>query len=184
MKYLWMLIFLGTSQFTTAFFGLTKHFNTHQEPQFKVSKSLKQLPIEKWIEQKLDNFNPQDNRRWKMRYYEDLSNLETGGPIFIYLGGEWTITPGSIMEGTLIHEMAHDAHGALFYTEHRFYGQSRPTQNTTTENLRFLSLDQSMADVAYFIKYIRSSSSQMNNSKVILVGASYSGKYLSYLYMN
>lgn len=173
-------IFLTVVQFVSAFFGWTKHTNTHQEPQVQVLKKCcgsLAVPDEKWITQKLDHFNPQDMRKWNMRYYEDLSNFEQDGPIFIYLGGEWTISPRSIAEGTLIHEMALDTHGALFYTEHRYYGKSHPTQNTTTENLRYLSVDQALADVAFFINFQRSYNSLMRNSKVIVVGASYSGKW-------
>lgn len=38
----------------------------------------------KWIEQRLNNFDPQDERVWNMRYMENSLYLEDGGPIFIY----------------------------------------------------------------------------------------------------
>jgi hypothetical protein len=136
-------------QVSLAFFGLTKGFNTHDEPQFASTRCCsiaqyigQRAPTEKFIEQSLDNFNPLDSRRWQMRYFENDAHFQPGGPIFIYLGGEWTISSGSITQGTLIVEMAQEMHGILFYTEHRFYGQSRPTNNTSTANLRFLTIDQ------------------------------------------
>lgn len=182
MKHLILKIFnvIFIFKFASAFFGLTRFSNTHQEPQFQSQKCCKRflIPIEKWIDQRLDNFNPLDDRKWKMRYYEDMSLLQPQGPIFIYLGGEWTISSRSIQEGTLIYEMAQETGGALFYTEHRYYGKSHPTQNTTTDNLKYLSVDQALADVAHFINFIKSSIPDLQHSKVIVVGASYSGKYI------
>lgn len=71
--------------------------------------------------------------------------------------------------------MAQELNGTLFYTEHRFYGKSRPTNNTEVENLRFLSIDQALEDLAYFITHIKSTSRDFDESGVILVGGSYSG---------
>lgn len=178
MKFLTIFVVLIICKFSSGFFGVTRYTNTHQEPDYQALRYFGSFstPTEEWIEQRLDNFNPQDTRKWQMRYYQDLTLVEPNGPIFIYLGGEWTISPGSIMSGRLIHEMATEMHGALFYTEHRFYGQSHPTPDTKTENLKYLSIDQALADVAHFIEYIRSTVPELENSKVILVGGSYSGK--------
>lgn len=58
-----------------------------------------------------------------------MSNSEyfkANGPLFIYLGGEWAISPGSITNGHFV-DMAAENNGYLFYTEHRYYGQSWPT---------------------------------------------------------
>jgi hypothetical protein len=142
-----LAVLTSACHFSDAFFGLSRKYNTHEEPQFPSNRccffaQFQRAPTQKFIDQNLDNFNPQDFRRWQMRYYENDAHFQAGGPIFIYLGGEWTISPGSITQGTLIVEMAQEMHGMLFYTEHRFYGQSRPTANTTTENLRFLTIDQ------------------------------------------
>lgn len=92
------------------------------------------------------------------------------------VGGEWTISSGSISAGTHIYDMASELNGTLYYTEHRYYGSSHPTNNTSTENLRYLSVDQALADLAVFIGHIKASSPDLENSGVILVGASYSGK--------
>lgn len=172
-----LTILIAVSDFSVAFFGFSKHFNTHEEPQFETTRFFNHFraTTEKFFEQSLDNFNPQDTRRWQMRYYENDIYFQPNGPIFIYLGGEWTISPGSISQGTLIVEMAEEMNGILFYTEHRYYGRSRPTANTTSDNLRFLSIDQALADTAHFINFVKKSSPDFANSSVILVGASYSG---------
>ncbi len=37
----------------------------------------------------------------------------------------------------------------------RFYGKSIPNNDMSTENLRFLSVDQALADLAGFLKYYK-----------------------------
>lgn len=57
---------------------------------------------------------------------ETGEHYKAGGPLFIYVGGEWAINAGSISRGHF-YDMAKDLGAYLFYTEHRYYGLSRPT---------------------------------------------------------
>lgn len=178
MKLLIAIVFLCCVKVSLGFFGYTRKYNNHEEPFIPHTNRV--LPIvpkiisEKWIEQRLDHFNPQDDRRWQMRYLENDEHFQDGGPIFIYVGGEWTISSGSISYGSHIYDLARELNGTLYYTEHRYYGYSHPTNNTSTENLRFLSVDQALADLAVFVNHVKSSPS-LANSGVIMVGGSYSG---------
>jgi hypothetical protein len=154
---------------THGFMGLSRN---NREPPIPTRKSSKLLYYSE-IEQKVDNFDPQNNQTWQMRYIGNDEHFQAGGPIFIYIGGEWTISAGSIMGG-LIWDMAKEHNGYLFYTEHRYYGQSHPTPDISTENLRYLNVDQALADLAHFIVFARQTIPGLENSKVILVGGSYS----------
>lgn len=174
--------FLCLIKVSNGFFGFTSKLNGHEEPflphtnRFLIFGNVGLESVkEKWIEQRLDNFNPQDSRRWKMRYLENSVHFKPGGPLFIYVGGEWTISAGSIGFGSHVYDLAEELNGIIFYSEHRFYGQSRPTANTSTENLRFLSVDQALADLAFFISHVKASSPDYADSGVILIGGSYSG---------
>lgn len=71
-------------------------------------------------------------------------------------------------------DMAKELKGTMFYTEHRYYGKSQPTEDTSTKNLEFLTAEQALADLAHFIEYIKASSEGYKNSGVVVVGASYS----------
>lgn len=44
----------------------------------------------------------------------------------------------------------------------------------STDNLKYLSADQALADIAYFIKYQKSQISALEKSKVVVIGGSYS----------
>ncbi|XP_051166527.1 putative serine protease K12H4.7 [Leptopilina boulardi] len=131
------------------------------------------LTNEKWITQLVDHFHIQDSRTWKMRYLENDGYFNGTGPILIMLGGEWSINPGFLNAG-LMHGIGAQ-HGALmYYTEHRFYGKSRPFENVSTKNLKYLNVDQALADVAYFIETVKRER-KLNNTMVIVFGGSYAG---------
>lgn len=57
------------------------------------------------------------------------------------------------------------------------------SRNVTFENLEFLTVEQSLADIAIFIEFIRSSSDIYRNSKVILWGSGYGGTISTYARM-
>jgi hypothetical protein len=151
-------------------------FSEHQEPpmdQF-ASAGFVEDPVEvKWIERRLNNFDPQDNRTFMMRYMENNAHLEDGGPIFIYIGGEWTIRNSTLNYGH-ISDMMREMKGIMFYTEHRYYGETRPTPDLRMDNLRYLNVDQALADLAHFIVHVKSTTPALRNSGVILIGGSYS----------
>lgn len=119
----------------------------HQEPPPPPTPPNARDVQTRWITQRLNNFDKQDTRVWNMvggilqlsleiyqlknhfcfqRYMVNNEYFEPGGPIFIYVGGEWTISAGWLQSGHM-HDMARDMHGIMFYTEHRYYGESHPT---------------------------------------------------------
>ncbi|GLV36675.1 uncharacterized protein CBL_02490 [Carabus blaptoides fortunei] len=126
-----------------------------------------------WLtfEAQQDNFDNNNNEVWNMRYIANDQFHNPDGPIFIMLGAEWTIDPGYV-EGGLMFDMALAHDGAMFYTEHRYYGQSFPVDDLSTNNLRFLTTEQALADVAGFIRHLKMSEGYQN-SKVVVVGGSY-----------
>ncbi|XP_058805527.1 putative serine protease K12H4.7 isoform X2 [Phymastichus coffea] len=164
---------LLTSVNAVGFHGL--HFKGLKEPIWIGPRILD----EKWIEQRLDHFNHRDNRTWQMRYYEEDRYFNHSGPIFIMLGGEWTINPGFLSNG-LMHDLAKQHKALMFYTEHRYYGNSRPTQNMSTDNMQYLNVDQALADVANFIDNIKFNKN-ISDSKVVVFGGSYAGNMAAWI---
>ncbi|KAH8311478.1 hypothetical protein KR044_006548 [Drosophila immigrans] len=79
--------------------------------------------------------------------------------------------------------MAVENGGMLFYTEHRYYGQSWPHENNSlsAEQLQYLSLHQALGDLAHFIRYQKYHNPQLNQSKVVLIGGSYSGSMVAWM---
>ncbi|KAJ2950872.1 hypothetical protein O0L34_g5232 [Tuta absoluta] len=127
----------------------------------------------KWIVQRLDHFHDQETRTWNMRYFEHLEYFQQNGPIFIFIGGEGSVY-GEMFRGSLLDEFAKETHGAIFTSEHRYYGLSMPLDKSVTENLKYLSSEQALADIAHLIKSIKSQP-RFERSKVVAVGGSYAG---------
>ncbi|XP_055716913.1 putative serine protease K12H4.7 [Phlebotomus papatasi] len=151
----------------------------HREPPPPTPKIDPRVVTEEWIEQKLDNFDDNNNATYQMRYLANAEFYQPGGPIFIYVGGEWSVSPGWITGGHTF-DMARELNGYLFYTEHRFYGQSRPTPDLSFENLQYLHVNQALADLAHFIEVKKQEIPGASSSGVILVGASYSATMVTW----
>lgn len=82
--------------------------------------------VEAWIEQRLDNFDPQNRETWQQRYLMNGQHFLEDGCIFVFLSGEWSVTEYRL-ENSLMEEMSQEFSCYMFYLEHRYYGESRPT---------------------------------------------------------
>uniref|UniRef100_A0A1L8EGF3 Putative serine protease n=1 Tax=Haematobia irritans TaxID=7368 RepID=A0A1L8EGF3_HAEIR len=158
-----------------AFQNIFNRLHKEPGPEIKARANVVTLTIE----QKLDHFDENETRTWNMRYMANDEFYEEGGPLFIYVGGEWQISPGYISGGHF-YDMAQEHKGYLFYTEHRFYGQSYPVSAMTNENMKYLHVRQALADLAHFIRTMKATIPGMSNSKVILAGGSYSATMVTW----
>ncbi|XP_052784512.1 putative serine protease K12H4.7 isoform X2 [Mya arenaria] len=134
------------------------------------------LPVEMYYEfQTLDHFDGGDFKYWRQRYFVNNATYRPDGPLFLMLHGQSAANPVWMVTGAW-HEYARQ-HGALMVMlEHRFFGESQPTDNVTSESLRFLSSRQALADVASFVDYIKEFYMyHLKGSKVIVFGGGYAG---------
>ncbi|XP_076764342.1 putative serine protease K12H4.7 [Xylocopa sonorina] len=148
------------------------HFHGLEEPQSLAQANTENI-TEGWIQLPVDHFDSRDNRTWSMRYYENSGFFERDGPILIMIGGEWEISKGFLQSG-LMYGLASAYNATMYYTEHRYYGKSKPTTDVSSENLQYLSVDQALADLAYFIE-TKKKENGLWNSTVIVFGGSYAG---------
>ncbi|XP_025829655.1 putative serine protease K12H4.7 [Agrilus planipennis] len=108
--------------------------NRHGPPPIKVPIGRTSSPVWANITQRVDHFNPVDKRTWTMRYVYNGECFKSGGPIFLTLGGEWTISTVDLMAGTF-YDIACENGGYMFNTEHRYYGESQPTRTCQPMNV-------------------------------------------------
>lgn len=101
-------------------------------------------------------YEPHTNATFSQKYVFDNSYYVPGGPIFLYIGGETSVQSRfSNLETGLI-QIFMEAFGGLgIILENRYYGDSFPFNSSTTENLRFLTTEQTIADNAYFAQHVR-----------------------------
>jgi len=132
---------------------------------------------QKWFTtQILDHFNAQDTRVYSQRYWVVSDYYKQGGPVFLYICGEYTC-PGVNQERLYPVQLAQQ-HNALFLVlEHRFYGLSQPFGDLKTSSLAFLTVEQALEDLAYFIGWFKTSGgfNLNDNQPWITIGGSYPG---------
>ena len=76
-----------------------------------------------------------------------------GFPIFVWVGGEGTESCTRLTGGLNMVTAAVKHQALLLNVEHRFYGDSYPTSDSSTANLQFLSSEQALADLARIISH-------------------------------
>ncbi|XP_026831835.1 putative serine protease K12H4.7 [Drosophila erecta] len=107
--------------------------------------------------------------------------FKPNGTIFFFMGGKGSILSPTtnvsniMLTNSFIHDLAKKYGGYLVHSEHRYYGESKATRDLHLKSLKYLSVPQAMADVAQLIRFLKANSTFFGQSKVFLVGGSYSG---------
>jgi pimeloyl-ACP methyl ester carboxylesterase len=141
------------------------------------------LPVETaaegWFDQTLNPEDPADSRTFKQRFYKYSGHSRgVGAPVVLYVGGESELTARSFM-GRFTQEVARSVQGHLLALEHRYYGESLPFTDLTSENLKYLSTENALSDLIRFQEFaIREWGL---SGKWIVIGGSYPGSLAAYL---
>lgn len=132
-------------------------------------------------------YEPHSEDSFELRYWFDASHYEKGGPVIVLHGGE-TDGEGRLpfLQKGMLAQLAQETHGIGVVMEHRYYGQSFPTKDLSTESLRFLTTEQALADSAYFAQNVEFEGLEdidltAPNTPYILYGGSYAGGQVAFL---
>ncbi|KIX99447.1 uncharacterized protein Z520_05023 [Fonsecaea multimorphosa CBS 102226] len=132
-------------------------------------------------------YEPHSNKTFNLRYYFDATYYKPGGPVIVLQSGEADAsTRLPYLQKGIVYQLASALNGIGVVLEHRYYGKSFPTANLSTENLRFLSTDQAVADQAYFASHIVFPGLEHLNltapgTPYLAYGGSYSGGVVAFL---
>ena len=96
-------------------------------------------------------YAPHTNATFSQRYYFDSTYYKPGGPVYLYIGGE-TSGPSRFpnLETGIIQILMNATNGLGVILENRYYGESYPYSTSTTDELAYLTTEQTIADNAYF----------------------------------
>ncbi|KAF1846223.1 peptidase S28 [Cucurbitaria berberidis CBS 394.84] len=121
--------------------------------------------LPEYVKLPLDNFAKDKNQDYSYhgsffnRFWVAESSYKTGGPVFIYDVGEANAESNALFrlqnETSFFKQMVDSYGGIGIVWEHRYYGNSTPEPidiNTPPEAFRFLTTEQSLADVDRFAK--------------------------------
>lgn len=157
-----------------------KQYYASKQAHRKVSRDISEHISQGWFEQKVDHSDSQ-SKYFKQRYY---INTEYGSgddaPIFFYICGEATCHPSSLQGA--INTYAKQFHAKLVALEHRYYGKSIPTEDLSTENLKYLSTDAALEDLYAFQQSLKQNSHW--KGKWIVFGGSYPGNLSAFYRLN
>jgi len=153
----------------------------------KLSKDPKKLQLikaefpefvtDQYFTQKFDHFNPSEDRTYQQRYHYSEKFFDNKiGPIFVFICGE---AECNVPHGRLFPYALAQEHSAAFYLlEHRYYGKSQLFEDWSTKNMKLLTVENALADLAEFITAKQEEYMTKYNTpkrKVITFGGSYPG---------
>ncbi|KAI2608715.1 peptidase S28 [Hypoxylon fragiforme] len=132
-------------------------------------------------------YEPHSDGKFGLRYWYDAQFYKPGGPVIVLAGGE---TSGAdrlpFLQKGIVYQLAKATNGLGVILEHRYYGDSIPVEDFSTENLRFLTTDQALADTAYFAKNVKFAGLEdvdlsPESTPWIAYGGSYAGAFVAFL---
>lgn len=139
--------------------------------------ALKRFPPQQWeVKAYVDNFDLTDNRTFSQQVLSYDKWWKKGAPILLYLGNEGPIPSFYNYTGAMF-EHAQALGAYVVFVEHRFYGNSMPE----TGSLAHLTVEQALADYAYFISKLRRLLSCADDEcPVVTFGGSYGGMLVAW----
>jgi len=133
-------------------------------------------------------YAPHSDDFFPMRYWFDASHYKPGGPVIILQSGETSAVGRLVfMQKGILAQLAEATNGIAVVLEHRYYGASFPTSTLSTENLRFLTTQQALADEAYFATHVQFPGLEhygdltSNTTAYFSYGGSYPGAFSAFL---
>ena len=129
-----------------------------------------------WHDSLVDHFSFSDARTFKQRVLVHDGFWKPGGPILFYCGNEASVELYVNATGWMW-EHAEELGALLVFAEHRYYGETQPLGGSSATNastLRWLTLEQALADYATLIHRLKLSLGAPD-AKVVAIGGSYGG---------
>lgn len=172
-----LLVFIHTSAYADAkSFYNERYLAKLANSDWEVAQHLIQ---EKTYQQLIDHSNVQLGT-FTQRYYVDESfSTSKDSPVFYYICGESECTQRSLTGA--VRTLAQKYHAKLIALEHRYYGKSLPFAKLSTDNLKYLTTESALQDLAQFQKDM--SIQNQWTGKWIAFGASYPGSLAAYYRM-
>ena len=132
-------------------------------------------------------YEPHSSDSFELRYWFDATYYKSGGPVIVLESGEDTgVDRLPFLQKGILHQLAQATNGIGVVLEHRYYGTSMPTSDLSTQNLRFLTTEQALADTAYFAQNVvfeglEDKNLTAPNTPWIAYGGSYAGAFVAFL---
>lgn len=118
--------------------------------------------------------------KFQQNYFADFSVTKDNNTAVLYIGGE-SDGFGKPGPNSTIFGYAKQLQASFFVLEHRFFGGSQPFKNAmTTDNLKYLTVEQAVDDLGYFQEWAMKHYNLPSACKWLLIGGSYPGLLAAY----
>jgi hypothetical protein len=161
--------------------------------RYQVEQLTKLADYAKLTESLVDHFHndsryaPHSNESFNLRFFFDSTHYKPGGPVIVLQSGE-TDAIGRLpfLQKGIVAIIAEATGGLGVILEHRYYGTSFPVPDLSTENMRFLTTQQALADQAYFQQNVvfpglEDVDLTAPGTPWIAYGGSYAGAFVAFL---
>ncbi|KAI5357330.1 putative peptidase S28, alpha/Beta hydrolase [Septoria linicola] len=133
------------------------------------------------FKQLIDHNNPSLGTFDQFFYY-DTTYWKPGGPVILFTPGEVNATRyySYLTTNRTTGVLAEEIGAATIVLEHRYWGTSTPYTDLTTENMKYLTLENSIKDMTYFAREVKLPFDKHGDSNAkdvpwVTMGGSYSG---------
>ncbi|KAF8371111.1 hypothetical protein PRIPAC_77540 [Pristionchus pacificus] len=169
---LWLILLLPSVFSSNVFHGRRRtRLDNRLSHKVELDPSILATSGHGWVTQRVDHFDGTNAKTWKQRFFYNTEYQKADSNVnLLYISGE-EMASGSLVYGGAQVDYAMKLNAPIYALEHRFYGESIPTEDASLENLKYLSTQQVIEDIADFIR-------QMNEDKGegqqwIVIGESY-----------
>ncbi|KAJ2978736.1 hypothetical protein NQ176_g3655 [Zarea fungicola] len=131
-------------------------------------------------------YEPHSNDFFPLRYFLKTSYYKPGGPVIVIASGEFSADfRAPYLDDGIGNLLAKATGGVVLALEHRYYGTSFPVSDLSLANYRFLTIEQAVADAAYFAQHVQFPGLEHLNltshtTPWIIYGGSYAGAFAAF----
>ncbi|KAI9155704.1 putative extracellular serine carboxypeptidase [Paramyrothecium foliicola] len=140
------------------------------------------------FDQLIDHSNPSLGTFKQRFWWNDEYYAGPGSPMVLITPGEVDADDftGYITNATIIGWMAKEINAGAILLEHRYWGTSNPVPSYSTENMKYLTVENALQDLVYFAKNVQlpfdpDHTSTPDKAPWVLSGGSYPGALVSWM---
>ncbi|KRZ75034.1 Myc box-dependent-interacting protein 1 [Trichinella papuae] len=123
--------------------------------------------------QRLTHFDSTINQTWNQSFTVCDLHHQKGGAVVVYIQSHDSPTVPSCTYSGLLSEISKQLNAVVVTFVPRFFDVNKPTGSASVDNLKYLSIEEVLADLAHLVHSLRSK--YPDSGKMVLVGAAHAG---------
>ncbi|EAX97650.1 Serine protease F56F10.1 precursor-related protein [Trichomonas vaginalis G3] len=135
----------------------------------------------KTFSQVIDHNN--SDKKFNQRYYVNTQYAEKADHLIFYLGGFTTLNSAEL-EVSPVNQVASSSKDIVIGLENRYFGASVPTEDLSTENLKYNTIDQHLEDIKDFVLEMKKQyCNDPSKCRVLTVGRGFGASLATWVHM-